>query len=35
VAGMTRKVYQSAIDVYGSGPRHGEMFGDPNAVLSS
>ena len=35
VAQMTRKVYQSVLDVYGSGPKHGEMFGDPNAALGS
>ncbi len=33
VAEMTRRVYQNAIDVYSSGPDHGAMFGDPNAVL--
>ena len=33
VAAMTRQVYRNAIDVYTSGPDHGAMFGDPNAVL--
>lgn len=34
VAGLTRKVYASAIDVFNSGPDHKAMFGDPNAVLT-
>lgn len=33
VAAMTRRVYQSAIDVFSSGPNHIEMFGDPNAMV--
>ena len=33
VAAMTRRVYQSAIDVFSSGPDHIGMFGDPNAML--
>lgn len=35
VAIMTKRVYQSAIDVFSSGPNHTEMFGDPNAILAA